>query len=66
MSFGESVNLNANELLAQAKDEQEKLREELKTILDELTYAEIAKTDAEKAEAVNNVQKRVPTVIFQG
>lgn len=63
---GESVNLNASELLGQAKEEQEKLREELKTVLDELTYTEIAKADAEKSDAVENVQKRVPTVIFQG
>ena len=62
---GESVNLNADTLLSQAKDEQEKLREELKEIMDQLTYAEIAKTDAEKAEAVENIQKRVPMNIFQ-
>ena len=34
---GESVTLNATELLAQAKAEQDLLREELKTILSELT-----------------------------
>jgi hypothetical protein len=63
---GESVTLNASELLSQSKDEQEKLREELKTILDELTYAELAKRDSEKTEAVNTVQKRIPNIIFQG
>ena len=63
---GESVNLNSDTLLSQAKDEQEKLRQELKEIMDQLTYAEIAKTDAEKVEAVENVQKRVPLIIFQG
>jgi hypothetical protein len=62
---GESVNLNADALLSQAKDEQEKLRDELKEIMDQLTYAEIAKTDAEKAEAVENIQKKVPMNIFQ-
>lgn len=63
---GESVNLNADALLSQAKDEQEKLREELKTILDELTYTELSKKDAEKADATNQVQKHVPLIIFQG
>lgn len=63
---GESVNLNSDALLSQAKDEQEKLRTELKEIMDQLTYTEIAKNDAEKVEAVENVQKRVPTLIFQG
>ena len=63
---GESVNLNAAELLSQAKDEQEKLRQELKDVLDQLTYTEIAKSDAEKVEAVENIQKKVPMTIFQG
>ena len=63
---GESVNLNADALLSQAKEEQEKLREELKTILDELTYTELSKKDAEKADATNQVQKHVPLIIFQG
>ena len=63
---GESVNLNSDALLSQAKDEQEKLREELKEIMDQLTYTEIAKSDSEKIEAVENIQKRVPMIIFQG
>jgi len=63
---GESVNLNADALLGQAKEEQAALRDELKEILDQLTYPEIAKTDAEKSEAVNTVQKRIPMIIFQG
>jgi hypothetical protein len=63
---GESVTLNAAELLSQAKEEQEALRTELKEIMDQLTYAEIIKQDAEKATAVNDVQKRVPMIIYQG
>ena len=63
---GESVNLNADALLSQAKEEQAALRDELKEILDQLTYPEMAKTNAETTDAVNTVQKRVPTLIFQG
>ena len=63
---GESVNLNSSELLSQAKDEQEKLRQELREVLNELTYTEMAKTDAEKVEAVENIQKKVPMTIFKG
>jgi len=48
---GSDITLNASDLLSQAQNEQEKLREELKTILDELTYAELAKRDAEITEA---------------
>jgi hypothetical protein len=43
---GESVTLNASELLSQAKAEQDALREELKTTLDQLTYTEMATKDA--------------------
>ena len=63
---GESVNLNADALLSQAQAEQEALKTELKEIMDQLTYVEMAKQDSEKSEAVNTVQKRVPNLIFQG
>ncbi len=63
---GESVNLNADALLSQAQTEQEALRTELKEIMDQLTYTEMAKQDSEKSEAVNTIQKRVPNLIFQG
>jgi hypothetical protein len=63
---GSDITLNASDLLSQAQNEQEKLREELKTILDELTYAELAKRDAEITEAVNVIQTKVPMLIFQG
>jgi hypothetical protein len=63
---GESVNLNADALLSQAQAEQEALRTELKEIMDQLTYVEMAKQDSEKSEAVNTIQKRVPNLIFQG
>ncbi len=63
---GESVNLNADALLSQAKDEQEALRTELKEMLDQLTYVQMAKDDAEKAQAVQDIQTKVPTLIFQG
>ena len=63
---GESVTLNYSSLLAEAKAEQEALREELKTTLDELTYTELVKKDSEKAAATNDVQRKVPLAIFQG
>ena len=63
---GESVTLNASELLSQAKEEQDKLREELKTTLDELTYAKLAETDASKVDSIHTVQKKVPLTIFVG
>ena len=63
---GESVNLNADALLSQAKEEQEKLREELKTVLDELTYAKITETEATIMENANKVQAVVPAGVYIG
>ena len=57
---GESVSLNGGDLISQSQQEQEKLREELKTTLDELTYAKLAEKDAAVAETVMAVQGKVP------
>jgi len=63
---GDSVNLNATELLSQAKDEQQGLREELKTVLDELTYAKLTEKDAAIQASVNSTMKVVPSGIYTG
>jgi len=63
---GDAIQLNASELLAQAKEEQEKLREELKTTLDELTYGKLVAADAERMEAATKVLQNVPNPIFRG
>jgi hypothetical protein len=61
---GESVTLNGEALLSQAKEEQESLRTELKELLDELTYNKMMEGDAQKVEQVNNIQKKIPLTIF--
>ena len=63
---GESVTLDGPALLSQGQTEQEKLREELKTIFDELTYTKVAQGDVELSDAVNSVQKRIPMLIYPG
>tara|TARA_R100000426_G_C4825124_1_gene112389 strand:- start:2212 stop:3462 length:1251 start_codon:yes stop_codon:yes gene_type:complete len=63
---GDSVTLDGPALINQGQTEQDKLREELKTIFDELTYAKIAQGDAELSDAVNKVQERIPMRIFVG
>tara|TARA_R110000824_G_scaffold52854_7_gene146705 strand:+ start:137 stop:1408 length:1272 start_codon:yes stop_codon:yes gene_type:complete len=63
---GESVTLNAAELLGQAKAEQDMLRDELKTILDELTYVEMAAKDATLQDSTKKVVENVPTGIYVG
>ena len=60
------MTLNASELLAQAKAEQDSLREELKTTLAELTYSELAATDSGMADTTENVLKTVPAGIYVG
>ena len=63
---GESVTLNASDLLSQAKEEQEKLREELKTVLDELTYPKLLETDVSAMNSANEILKSIPYHIFVG
>tara|TARA_R110000824_G_scaffold70902_1_gene181726 strand:+ start:7026 stop:8294 length:1269 start_codon:yes stop_codon:yes gene_type:complete len=63
---GESVTLNATELLSQAKEEQQQLRENLRDILKETEYSALAKTDQEMTEAATNVLKITPLPIFVG
>tara|TARA_R100000664_G_scaffold34198_1_gene54962 strand:+ start:1521 stop:2804 length:1284 start_codon:yes stop_codon:yes gene_type:complete len=63
---GESVTLNASDLLTQAKEEQEKLREELKTVLDEMTYRKIAEQDAAMVKSVNETFQTIPYFVYTG
>jgi hypothetical protein len=63
---GESVTLNHSALIDQGKTEQQSLRDELKTILDEMVYTRLAETEAAKMEAANKVQQHVPMTIFVG
>ena len=63
---GETVTLNASDLLSQAKEEQSSLKEELKAVLDEMTYKALAEQDAAMVTATKTVQKEVPLLIYQG
>jgi len=63
---GDSVTLNGGDLITQAKDEQEKLRTELKETLAELTYAKMAETDSAMLENSQKVLERIPNYIFVG
>jgi len=63
---GESVTLNGPELVNQAKEEQQQLRDKLMEILDQLTYTELTKTQNEASEAAANVLKNSPLPIFVG
>ena len=63
---GDSVSLNSGDLLGQAKAEQDALKEELKTILDEMTYKALAEQDAAMVAAIDTVHSEIPLMIYQG
>jgi len=63
---GSNVNLNASDLLSQAKDEQEKLREELKTVLAEMTYAKVEEEQASMVKSANEIFQTVPAGVYVG
>lgn len=63
---GEAVTLNGAALITEGKDEQTKLRDELKQTLSELTYAKLAEQDAGLLENTEKVLDKVPNYIFVG
>ena len=63
---GESVTLNHSELLSQAKEEQQQLKDKLTEMLKETEYKELVKYDSETADAAQNLFKNSPLPIFVG
>jgi hypothetical protein len=63
---GETVSLNASDLLNQAKDEQTALRDELKTILDEMTYPKLLEQDKAMVDNAKGIVEQSPLKIYVG
>ena len=63
---GDNVTLNASDLLGQATAEQSALRDELKTILDEMTYDKLSEKEAAIVENTAKVQEKTPLPVFVG
>ena len=63
---GESVTLNASDLLSQARAEMDQLREELKTILEDTTYDKLAAIDSTLQDSTKKVLENVPAGIYVG
>ena len=63
---GESVTLNGTALISEAKEEQNALREELKTVLDEMVYNKLAEGDAQLQASLSEVVKHIPNGIYVG
>ena len=63
---GDSVTLNASDLLSQAAAEQTALREELNKQLDEMLYSKIAETDKAMVDNMDGIVQKTPLKIFVG
>ena len=63
---GDNVTLNSSDLLSQAATEKTALIDELKKILDETTYLQLMKGDAELLEATGKILEEAPSPIFVG
>ena len=63
---GDSITLNASDLLSQASSEQQILREELNKQLDEMLYAKLVETDKAMIDNTNAIVGNTPLKIFVG
>lgn len=63
---GDNITLNGSDLVSQAKEEQNSLREELKATLAELTYTRMSEQEATMVESSERVLQRVPYSVFVG
>jgi len=63
---GNDISMNGDALISAGKEEQTALRDELKTVMDELTYSKLMEGDAEVVENSNKVMGQVPMLIYSG
>jgi hypothetical protein len=63
---GDSISLNASDLLGQAKEEQATLREELSKVLDETLYNKLIETDKNMVDNQQAIVNMSPLKIFVG
>ena len=63
---GNSVTLNGPALVSEGKAEQTALRDELKTVLDEMTYPKLVEQTAQVVENTAKTMQGVPLPVFVG
>ena len=63
---GNDIQLNGSDLVSQGKEEQDKLREELKEVLNQLTYQQMAEDSAGVVENSNKIMQQIPAAVFVG
>ncbi len=63
---GNNVKLNGSSLVNEGKAEQTALRDELKTVLDEMTYSKLAEQSAQTIENATKTMQGVSLPVFVG
>jgi hypothetical protein len=63
---GNEVTLNGPALVSEAKEEQTALRDELKTVLDEMAYGALMEGDAALQNSLQEVVGKIPMGIYVG
>jgi hypothetical protein len=63
---GETVTLNGSALISEAKEQQKELREEMKAMLDKMTYSKLIEQTATDSENLQKAATKVPFNIFVG
>ncbi len=63
---GNDITLNGSDMISQGQQEQEKLREELKEVLNQLTYQQLAEDSAGVVENSNKIMQQIPAAVFVG
>ncbi|HCC46014.1 MAG TPA: hypothetical protein DEQ32_16550 [Gammaproteobacteria bacterium] len=63
---GNDITLNGPALITEAKDEQNSLRDELKAVLDEMVYNQLAEKDNNMQRNVQEIVARIPNGIYVG
>ena len=56
----------SSDLVSQGQQEQEKLRDELKEVLNQLTYQQLAEDSAGVVENSNKIMQQIPAAVFVG
>lgn len=57
---GADLQLNGEELISQAREDKAKMHDELKTLVESLTYDKLLALEAEKADSINKQLKYIP------
>ena len=63
---GGSVKLNGESMVSRGKEEQNRLRDQLREQLNKLTYHELLKLDSEKVDNAKSMMEKVPMTIYVG